>query len=92
MLISSLQGVFSINMHEADPDKLIIKAKNKESLQRIFDEKRINPISHENYKFSVSLCKQELAHVLIMMIKEIDYADFDKFISELHLNTDQARA
>lgn len=92
MLISSLHGVFSINMHDIDAEKLIIKSKNKEALQRIFDEKRIFTNNKDNYKFCVSLCKQELAHILIMMIKEIDYADFEKFISEINPNLDQAIA
>ncbi|TVP50860.1 MAG: hypothetical protein EA341_06690 [Mongoliibacter sp.] len=92
MLISSLHGVFSINMHDVDHEKLIIKSKNKEALQRIFDEKRIYAINQNKYKFCVSLCKQELAHILIMMIKEIDYADFENFINKINLNADQAFA
>ncbi|PRY90680.1 hypothetical protein [Mongoliibacter ruber] len=89
MLVSSIYGVFSIGIQEEDPDKLVIKARKKEALQRIFDEKRISLLSYDKFNFSVNLCKQELAHILIMMIKEIDYTDFEKVFDESSFNSDQ---
>ncbi|EOZ98455.1 hypothetical protein A33Q_1109 [Indibacter alkaliphilus LW1] len=92
MQIISIHGAFLINLDRTNPDKLVVKSTLKSPLQRIFDEKRIYPLDQEKFKYAVSVCKQELAHVLIMMIKEIDYADFEQFVSELNLSSDQAFA
>ncbi|MCH7400511.1 hypothetical protein ACFOUP_10450 [Belliella kenyensis] len=89
MVINSLHGTFSIVINEKDQDKLLVKAKSKAELTRIFDENRVRKCQEENFSFFVSMCKQEFAHTLIMMIKEINYLNFEKYLSELDLSSDR---
>ena len=92
MVITSLHGIFSIVINEKNQDELLVRAKKKDELMRIFDEKRINKSSYDGFEYFVKMCKQEFAHTLIMMIKEIDYSDFDKLLSEINISTDRAFA
>lgn len=82
MIIKSIHGTFSINSTGQDQDKLLVKSNDKKSLLRIFDEKRVMHNHSDNSEYSVSLCKQEFAHTLILMVKEVNYSDFEKMISE----------
>lgn len=92
MVITSLHGIFSIVLNEKNQDQLLVRAKKKDELMRIFDEKRICKSSVDGFEYCVQMCKQEFAHTLIMMIKEIDYADFDKILAEINISTDRAFA
>ena len=89
MVIASLHGIFSIVINEKDQDQLLVRAKKKEELMRIFDEKRILKSSADGFEYHVKMCKQEFAHTMIMLIKEINYADFDKYLSEIDLSSDR---
>lgn len=83
MVIRSLHGIFTIVTSEINQDQLLVKARNKQELMRIFDEKRIAECINDQKEFSVQMCKQEFAHTLIMMIKEINYSDFEKTLLEI---------
>lgn len=85
MIINSLYGTFAINSSEKDQDKLIVKSEMKESLMRIFDSKRIIQCEIDGSYYFVTLCKQEFAHSVIMMIKEVNYSDFNQLKSEIDL-------
>jgi len=87
MIIKSIHGTFFIQVSENEQDKLIVKSKDKGSLTRIFDGKRINHCSSEDNAFYVSLCKQEFAHTLILMVKEVDYVNFDQTLSNITSET-----
>ncbi|MFD2200705.1 hypothetical protein [Shivajiella indica] len=85
MIITSLHGTFSINSCEKDQDKLIVRSKEKDSLMRIFDSKRIIQCEIDGSSYFVTLCKQEFAHSLIMLVKEVNYSDFNQLQSEIKL-------
>lgn len=85
MIINSLYGTFSINSSEKDQDKLIVKSDMKESLMRIFDSKRIFHSEIDGSSYFVTLCKQEFADSVIMMIKEVNYSDFNQSKAEIDL-------
>lgn len=89
MIIKSIHGTFSIQVSENDHDKLIVKSNDKGSLTRIFDGKRINHCSSEDNTFYVSLCKQEFAHALILMVKEVDYVNFDQTLRDITSDSDR---
>lgn len=84
MVIESLHGIFTIVTNEINHDQLLVRAKNKEELMRIFDEKRICRCTEEQNDYCVQMCKQEFANTLIMMIKEINYSDFNKVLFEIN--------
>lgn len=92
MIITTIHGTFSIISNEKDQDQLIIRSKEKASLTRIFDEKRIIQCEKEGFSFCVSLCKQEFVHTLIMLVKEINYSDLDQYLSEASVNVNRIMA
>jgi hypothetical protein len=57
----------------------------KESLMRFFDAKRIIPCEINGSSYFVTICKQEFAHSVILMIKEVNYSDFNQLKSEIDL-------
>ncbi|MFD2034598.1 hypothetical protein ACFSKL_07350 [Belliella marina] len=87
MVITSLHGSFTVVINEENQDQILVRANNKEELMRIFDEKRISKCIDEQPEFCVQMCKQEFAHTLIMMIKEINYPDFNKMLLEIEKTT-----
>ncbi len=87
MVITSSHGIFSIVSSSNNPDKLIVSSKSKNALLQLFDEKRISTSEEKEFKFDVTICKQEFAHIMIMMIKEINYPDFALYLEEFDLST-----
>ncbi|GGF26235.1 hypothetical protein GCM10011339_12900 [Echinicola rosea] len=77
MLITSTNGFLSVVNSPLDVDHLLVRAKSKADLSRLFDERRIYPIEHDTFSYGVSICKQEFADTLIKMIKCIDYTNFE---------------
>jgi hypothetical protein len=51
---------------------------------RIFDEKRILQSENQKFGFYLVMCKQEFANTLIMLVKEINYGDFEKDTSDMN--------
>jgi hypothetical protein len=92
MIINSLLGTFSVVSSIQNHDKLCIKSKNKEVLMRMFDEKRINSYESGEYNYSIEICKQEFAHTMIILIKEVNYPDFVKEMSDLEITRNQVMA
>lgn len=76
-MITSTSGFLSVVNCPADGDHVLVRAKNKTDLSRLFDERRIQLIEHENFKYGISICKQEFADTLVKMIKCIDYTNFE---------------
>lgn len=83
MYITSIHGIFSIVSASKDQDNLIISSKTKTAMLQLFDEKRIYTSEEREFNFHVALCKQELAHIMIMMIKEINYSELNFYNDEL---------
>lgn len=92
MIIKTIHGTFSIYSSGKDSDKLVVKSKDKASLTRIFDEQRIIQSQSEEAGFFVKLCKQEFAHTLILMVKEVNYSDVDTIFAESNSNSDEVLA
>lgn len=85
MIINSLLGTFSVVSSVQNHDKLCIKSKSKEVLMRMFDEKRINNHESGDYNYSIEICKQEFAHTMIILIKEVNYPDFVQEMSDMEI-------
>ncbi|UJP64057.1 hypothetical protein [Mongoliitalea daihaiensis] len=85
MIIQSLHGVFSISIAPENEDKLLVRSNNIDSLCRLFDKRRVKSINFPSRAYGVSICKEELSNVLIKMVKQIDYDDFDQYMSDLVL-------
>lgn len=83
MIIHSLFGSFCVVANSDKTDGLLLQSNSKAALNRAFDDKRIKAIESVEYPFVVELCRQEFAHFLISMTKDISYVNFDREISEL---------
>ncbi|WP_215223767.1 hypothetical protein [Echinicola shivajiensis] len=77
MLISSTNGFLSIVNCPSDGDHVLVRANKKVVLSQLFDDGRIKFIEEEGFIFGVSVCKQELADILVKMVKSIDYTNFE---------------
>lgn len=85
MIINSLYGTISVVSGGLDQDKLRIKSSKKETLMRMFDEKRIGHYESVEYPYYVEMCKQEFAHTLIVLVKDINYPDFHAELGEMEI-------
>ena len=85
MIINSLYGTISVVSGGLDQDKLRIKSPKKETLMRMFDEQRIGHYESIEFPYYVEMCKQEFAHTLIILVKDINYPDFDAEISDIEI-------
>ena len=83
MVITSLHGNFSIIASEKDQNQLFVRSHEKRELSSVFGEKRILMYEGEGFNFYVSICKQEFANTLIMMVKEVNYSDLEKELQEI---------
>ncbi|WP_194974638.1 hypothetical protein [Aquiflexum lacus] len=92
MIINSLLGSFSVVSSVQNHDKLCIKSKSKEVLMHMFDEKRITNYESMDYNYSIEVCKQEFAHTMIILIKEVNYPDFIQEISEMEISKNKVMA
>lgn len=84
MVITSLHGTFSIIASEKDQDQLFVRSNVKRELSSVFGEKRVSNYAGEGFEFCVSICKQEFANTLIMMVKEVNYSDLDKELKDIN--------
>lgn len=85
MIIHSLFGNFCVVANSRKPDGLLLQSRSRIALNRIFDDKRVRDNESSDYPFVVEVGRQEFAHVLITLTKDISYENFDKDISELEV-------
>lgn len=77
MLIQTKNCNFLIEGSAEQTGCVLIKANSQEELQRFFGSNLIKYTGNPDYPFEVFACKQEFANALILMVKEIEYSDFD---------------
>lgn len=77
MLIQTKNCNFLIEASQEQKGCVLIKASSQEELQRFFGSSLIKYIGNSDFPFEVFACKQEFANALILMVKEIEYSDFD---------------
>jgi len=65
---------------ESSPNNLgcvSIQCTSELELYRFFGSLTIQESKNPDFPFAVNACKQEFSNALILMVKEIDYADYD---------------
>ncbi len=55
---------------------VFIYSENLEEIQRLFGSFETEYASKGDWKYRVSICKQDLANALILMVKEVNYQEF----------------
>jgi hypothetical protein len=78
MIIQTLNSEFLIKSCEAENGFVVIYSNNPDDLQRFFGSRIVEAKEDSSWKFRTKTCKQDFAHALIHLVKEIDYKDFPK--------------
>lgn len=55
---------------------IFVYSDSLEEMQRLFGSSEIEYSHRDEGKYRVCTCKQDLANALILLVKEINYADF----------------
>lgn len=74
MVIQTSYATFLIE--ESQNGGLTVYSDSDFELQRLFANSRILQAPESGWKFSAHTCRQDLANVLIHLVKEIDYQNF----------------
>lgn len=76
MILQTSQAQFLFEQNQQISGAVKVFSDNKEELHRLFVNADIQPSNQTGWKYSVDSCRQELAHVLILLVKEIEPTDF----------------
>ncbi|TDQ18450.1 hypothetical protein DFQ04_0252 [Algoriphagus boseongensis] len=83
MVIRTTSSEFLIEACESGVGCVYIYCNESEELERFFGSKIIELPVGSGWKFRTKTCKQDFAHALIQLVKEIDYKHFPGFKSLL---------
>ncbi|WP_339878849.1 hypothetical protein [uncultured Algoriphagus sp.] len=79
MKIQTSSASFLIEKCESESGCIIVSSNSREELYRFFGSLEITETNESFYTYTVSVCKQEFANAMILMVKEIDYSEFSSF-------------
>lgn len=77
MIIHTSNCEFLIESSEKPAGCVFIYSDSQEELQRLFGSSEVEYSAKDTWRYMVSTCKQEFANALILMVKEINYTDFE---------------
>ncbi len=83
MWIASTNGFISIVQHWDQKDTLLVRARVVNDLHALFDSSRILETKDADYRYRAMVKKQEMAIILIKMIKTIDYHNFKNEVATI---------
>ena len=72
MILQTSQAQFLFEQNPQISGAVKVFSDNKEELHRLFVNSEIQDSEQSGLKYSVDSCRQELAHVLILLVKEIE--------------------
>ncbi len=78
MIIQTSSGDFLIEESENNSGSLLVYSGELEEIQRLFGSSEIELTARPMWKYRVSICKQTLANVLLLLVKEVTYTDFSR--------------
>jgi hypothetical protein len=84
MVIQTSNATFLIEESQMSDGSLLVYADNDFELQRLFSNAQVLDATGSGWKFLAVTCRQELANVLIHLVKEIDYQNFFQSKEEIH--------
>lgn len=76
MIIQTTKGDFLVEENGNKSGSVFIYSDVLEEIQRLFGSAEIEYSSRSDWRYRVSICKQDLANMLILMVKEVDYRDY----------------
>lgn len=77
MIIQTSQCDFLVEECGGRDGYVYVYSENLEEIQRFFGSAETEYSSTGDWKYRVSICKQDLANSLILMVKEVNYKNFD---------------
>ncbi|WP_192349056.1 hypothetical protein [Algoriphagus sp. Y33] len=79
MIIQTSTASFLIENSQSRSGCVAIRSNSQEELYRFFGSLEIRTTDELFYSYEVLACKQEFANAMIVMVKEIDYSEFEIF-------------
>ncbi|GMQ24372.1 hypothetical protein Aoki45_10540 [Algoriphagus sp. oki45] len=76
MIIQTLSAKFLIESSSDCDGCLMVYSDNAEQLQRLFGSSVHHSLTFSDMPFLTKTCKQDFAHTLILLVKEVDYSNF----------------
>jgi hypothetical protein len=76
MIIQTFKADFLIEEDGTNSGGVFIYSDNLEEMQRLFGSSEYEYSSRSDWKYRVSICKQDLVNTFILMVKEVNYQDF----------------
>lgn len=83
MIIQTLSAKFLIESSSDCDGCLMVYSDNSEQLQRLFGSSVHHSLNFSEMPFLTKTCKQDFAHTLILLVKEIDYSNFPSISGNL---------
>ena len=77
MIIQTFNSDFLIEESGRAAGCIFVYSNSLEELQRLFGSSEIEYSQRNDWKYKVCTCKQDLANALILMVKEINYSNFN---------------
>jgi hypothetical protein len=79
-------AMFSIVEHREDPTCLVVRARVREDLQRVFPKYKMYTTPDADYRFRVFIDREKMAEILADEVRGIDYGNFkDSIDSSDHI-------
>ncbi|GAA0881076.1 hypothetical protein GCM10009119_40460 [Algoriphagus jejuensis] len=78
MIIQTSICDFLIEENEGKWGSVFIYSEVLEEIQRLFGSSEVELTTRDEWKYRVSICKQDLANALILMVKEVNYPSFSQ--------------
>lgn len=75
-------AMFSVVEHHKDDSILVVRARIKEDLARVFDRHRIYENSSSDYRFRVFVLREEVAQIVRDEVLGIDYTNFKASVAK----------
>lgn len=76
MWIALPDSFISVVAHRKNPDRLVVRARDKDSLLNLFPEKTIHFSPDRDYAYRTIVSRIELTDVMVERIEDIDYHNF----------------
>ncbi|WP_026967560.1 hypothetical protein [Algoriphagus terrigena] len=78
MILQTSKCDFLIEDCGKNDGSVFVYSEQLDELQRLFGSSETEYSPRPDWKFRVSTCKQDLVHKLILIVKEVNYRDFNR--------------
>jgi len=87
MWIFTNKGFVSIVEKDCNPGELLVRARRKQDILKIFPDAKVSSTPKADYAFRARISRQKIEKVIADQINGIDYDNFKNSISDNHLHS-----